>query len=290
MIKKLLAIIVLVMALSVAGCTGIQNPLSGNQTSQVNAYANAFVSSFKANLGPGESLVSSNVVQNGSDAVQVTLTVANTTPTSIWSNGSTDTYALNVKQFDNTNDASNLYNSTTFGYNPSASTNGAASANAYQQVMGHAPTISRVASQTVSLSLFGESINLAAQQGEFVIYGAATAVPGASASTHSDASSSIAPTLSPSGSPSSNPSLISRPTSSPTSSPTASPTSTPPPAPTTTTKSVTIYAERGCPYCEAAIAQYTNEGYVITVLYPGDPGFVPQASYPGIVDTSTGGY
>ena len=289
MIKKLLAIIVLVMALSVAGCTGIQNPLSGNQTSQVNAYANAFVSSFKANLGPGESLVSSNVVQNGSDAVQVTLTVANTTPTSIWSNGSTDTYALNVKQFDNTNDASNFYNSTTFGYNPSASTNGAASANAYQQVMGHAPTISRVASQTVSLSLFGESINLAAQQGEFVIYGAATAVPGASASTHSDASSSIAPTLSPSGSPSSNPSLISQPTSSPTSSPTASPTPTP--VPTTTKKSVTIYAEPVgvCSYCEAAIAQYKADGWDVTVIREGEAGFVPQASYPGIVITSTGG-
>jgi hypothetical protein len=48
MIRKLLAIIVLVMALSVAGCTGIQNPITGGQTSQVSAYANAFVSSLKA--------------------------------------------------------------------------------------------------------------------------------------------------------------------------------------------------------------------------------------------------
>jgi ABC-type Fe3+-hydroxamate transport system substrate-binding protein len=97
-------------------------------------------------------------------------------------------------------------------------------------------------------------------------------------------------TSTPSGSPSSNPSLISQPTSSPTSSPTASPTPTP--IPTTTKKSVTIYAEPVgvCSYCEAAIAQYKADGWDVTVIREGDPGFVPQASYPGIVITSTGGY
>jgi hypothetical protein len=83
------------------------------------------------------------------------------------------------------------------------------------------------------------------------------------------------------------PSTSVTPTPAPTAKATVMPTSTytPTPLSNTTTKSVTIYAERGCPYCEAAIAQYTNEGYVVTVLYPSDPGFVPQASYPGIVVT-----
>jgi len=101
-------------------------------------------------------------------------------------------------------------------------------------------------------------------------------------------STSVTPTPAPTAKATATPQPT--PTPVPTAKATATPQPTPPPAPTTTTKSVTIYAERGCPYCEAAIADYTSQGYVVTVLYPGDPGFVPQASYPVIVDTSTGGY
>lgn len=204
MIKKLLAVIVLVMALSVAGCIQTQNLSSGS--SQVNAYANAFVNSTKANLGPGETLVGSNVVQNGSDAMQVTMTVTNTTPTSIWSNGSIYTYALNIKQFDNTNDASNFYNTTSFGYNQgnSSSVSISNTTNVYQQVMGHAPTLSRYSTQIASLSLLGGSINVAVQQDEFVTYGTVTVVPGTSttASTSASASASVTPSNTPSVTPS----------------------------------------------------------------------------------------
>ncbi|HYB59606.1 MAG TPA: hypothetical protein VEB88_05110 [Candidatus Acidoferrales bacterium] len=168
--KRLLTIIVLVTMLSVAGCIG--NPLS-SQTSQVNAYANAYINATKAYLGPNVTLASSNIVQNGSNAVQLTMTIQDTTPISIWSNGSTYTYAVNIKQFDNANDASNFFNSTSFGYTPRAP----ADSNIYQQVMGHAPKINRYSIQTVSLSLFGESFNIAQQQDEFVIYGTGTAGP-----------------------------------------------------------------------------------------------------------------
>jgi len=164
MIKKLLAIIILIMTLSIAGagCTSLP-PLI--KTSHVNAYANAFVNSTRDNSGL--TLISSNIVQNGSDAVQVSMTLQNTTPTLIWSNGSIYTYTLNIKQFDNTNDASNFFNSTCFGYSPHAPVNSAI----YEQVMGHTPTINRYSTQTASLSLFGASINIASQQDEFVIYG-----------------------------------------------------------------------------------------------------------------------
>jgi hypothetical protein len=203
MIKKLLAIVVLVMALSVAGCIQTQNASSGSL--QVNAYANAFVNSTKANLGPGETLVSFNVVQNGSDAMQVTMTVTNTTPTSIWSNGSQYTYALNIKQFDTTNDASNFYNGTSFGYNQGNSASMSLSTtNVYEQVMGHAPTMNRYSTQETSLSLLGGTINVAIQQDEFVTYGAVTVVPGASttASTSASASASVTPSNTPSVTPS----------------------------------------------------------------------------------------
>jgi hypothetical protein len=205
MLKKLLAIIVLVMALSVAGCIQTQNPSPGS--SQVNAYANAFVNSTKANLGPGETLVSSNVVQNGSDAMQVTMTVTNTTPTSIWSNGSQYTYALNVKQFDNTNDASSFYNSTTFGYNQgnSSSVSISNTTNVYQQVRGHTPTIDRYSTQETSLSLLGGSINVAIQQDEFVTYGAVAVVPGASGSATPTPAPTVAPTSTPTVTPSPTP-------------------------------------------------------------------------------------
>jgi hypothetical protein len=42
--EKVVAIIALVMALSVAGCATKQNnPMTGGQTSQVNGYADAFI-------------------------------------------------------------------------------------------------------------------------------------------------------------------------------------------------------------------------------------------------------
>ncbi len=59
------------------------------------------------------------------------------------------------------------------------------------------------------------------------------------------------------------------------------PTATPTPG---SAGHVTISALPGCEYCEAAIANYQAQGYTVTVLYPGDPGFVNNAtSYPVIV-------
>jgi hypothetical protein len=164
-----------VLLVGVSGCTSTQNLITGGQASPVNAYANGFVNSTKTEQAPGCTVTGSNIVANGSNAVQLTMTIKNTTPTSIWANGSTYTYALNIKQFDNTNDASSFYNSTSFGYSQGTTNSTPTSNNSdvYQQVMGHAPTISRSSTQITSESLFGASVNIAMQQDEFVIYGTA---------------------------------------------------------------------------------------------------------------------
>jgi hypothetical protein len=85
-------------------------------------------------------------------------------------------YALNIKQFDNANDASNFYNRTSFGYNPykNMSSN---SSSPYAQVMGHAPTIARMSTQIVSLNLVSATMNMVAQADEFVIYGTMSVAP-----------------------------------------------------------------------------------------------------------------
>jgi hypothetical protein len=99
-------------------------------------------------------------------------------------------------------------------------------------------------------------------------------------------STASAPMSTPSGSPSSNPSLISPSTSSPTPPATPAPTVTATPTATPTPGSaghVTVSALPGCPYCAADIANLRAQGYAVTVLYPGDPGFVNNAtSYPVI--------
>jgi hypothetical protein len=46
---------------------------------------------------------------------------------------------------------------------------------------------------------------------------------------------------------------------------------------------VTVSALQNCEYCENAIATLQAHGYSVTVLYPGDPGYVNNApSYPVI--------
>ena len=75
-------------------------------------------------------------------------------------------------------------------------------------------------------------------------------------------------------------------TASATATPTAAATPTATPAPTATPGSAghaTVSALPGCPYCESAIANLQAQGYTLTILYPGDPGFVNNAtSYPVI--------
>jgi hypothetical protein len=61
---------------------------------------------------------------------------------------------------------------------------------------------------------------------------------------------------------------------------TLTPTATPTPG---SAGHATVSALPGCPYCAADIANLRAQGYAVTVLYPGDPGFVNNAtSYPVI--------
>ena len=262
-----LAVLLLVVAsLLVTGCT--TSTTSSNSTPGLDITAKQLPSNYQAAQVPTPSA--------GNKYVMFNLTVKNVNE----KDGNIDAYAFKLRDT-----GGNVYGRTWFlgglgGPTQFDSMSHTQSGDKVSGVMAfEVPQTAKLSNLTYTDSNNKITINLS------TIADTSTTLSGQSTPT-----ASVQPTSTPSGSPSSNPSLISQPTSSPTSSPTASPTSTPPPAPTTTTKSVTIYAERGCPYCEAAIADYTNQGYVVTVLYEGDPGFVPQASYPVIVDTSTGGY
>jgi hypothetical protein len=117
------------------------------------------------------------VVQNGSNQVQVTATITNSTPQQIFPNGTTTTLALNVEQFPGANAASNFYNSTSFGYTADNGSGSYMSTNPYRQVTGHSPTIARGAYKLGLTSLTNISMNIITQQDEFVVWGTASFVP-----------------------------------------------------------------------------------------------------------------
>ncbi len=151
-----------VLIVSVAGCTSPTNSntiTTTQQQSQAVAYANAFGSHI-VNNNPNDT-TNYNAVANGTDAAQLTITSVNST--------STTTYALNVKQFSTTADATTFYNSSSFGYNPLV---GAITTTPYTQVMGHTPTVNRASTQPQNN--LGEPLNIVMQADEFVVYGTLT--------------------------------------------------------------------------------------------------------------------
>jgi hypothetical protein len=151
-----------VLIVSVAGCTSSTSSNTTTTTqpqSQAVAYANAFGSHI-VNNNPNDT-TNYNAVANGTNAAQLTITLVNTT--------STTTYALNVKQFSTTADATTFYNSTSFGYNPLGYD---IITTPYTQVMGYTPTVSRGSTQPQNN--LGGAINVIMQADEFVVYGTLT--------------------------------------------------------------------------------------------------------------------
>ena len=263
-LKPITAIIVLSLvcaSLLVAGCT--TSTTSSNSTPGLDITAKQLPSNYQAAQVPTQSA--------GNKYVMFNLTVKNVNE----KDGNIDAYAFKLRDT-----GGNVYGRTWFlgglgGPTKFDSMSHTQSGDKVSGVMAfEVPQTAKLSNLTYTDSNNKITINLS------TIADTSTTL-----SVQSTPTASVQPTSTPSGSPSSNPSLISQPTSSPTSSPIAS--STPIPVPTTTKKSVTIYAEPVgvCSYCEAAIAQYKADGWDVTVIREGDPGFVPQASYPGIVVT-----
>jgi hypothetical protein len=176
--KIIIALITLILLVAAAGAGCVAIPSS--QPSQAYAYASAYSNYTKyiavgneTNASPTYTYTS-NIVNNGTDAVQLTIVIRAATPGAMYGRCSTDTFALNIKQFDTITDASNFFNSTSFGYYTQGITERAAPE--YQQVMGRAPTLSRYAS-TTNLgpgNIFLEQ-HILQQQDEFVLWGTFTA-------------------------------------------------------------------------------------------------------------------
>ena len=184
-ITVIVVLLLVVASLLVAGCT---NPIqqAAPQNKAVD-YANAFVAATKKNnTDPNVTFTSVKVSENGTDQARISVTSVNTTKnkSSLWSNGSTTTYALNVKKFDTTDAASKFYDDQSFGYSTTNSTNvttfTSPDTNIYAQVMGHNSTLNQGAYKIGSFNFISVSASLVLQQSEFVMWGDASIMAGQS--------------------------------------------------------------------------------------------------------------
>lgn len=180
---KLLTIGVLVAA--IVGVCGCANPLqtvqnAGSPTNKALDYANAFVNDTKAEAGSNTQIVKIAAVANGSDAARVSATLKNNThdKSSLWANGTTVVYALNVKQFASTDEASKFYADQSFGYTTNNTTSTSTSTlnqtGAYHQVTGHEPTVKEYSYKLNSFNFVQAEVSVAAQTDEYVIWGTVT--------------------------------------------------------------------------------------------------------------------
>jgi hypothetical protein len=179
-LKMVLVLCVLTgLVVGVCGCT---NPVqtAQNAVSPSNKaidYGNAFVNNEKQNPGENCTVTSSSVVANGSDAALMTVAVKNSThdPTSLWRNGTTDTFAFNIKQFSSTDEATTFYNTQSFGLTPQPASNVSSGqtnvVNPYEAVTGHNATTINAAMKLESFNFISASADLVTQTNEFVIYG-----------------------------------------------------------------------------------------------------------------------
>jgi len=162
-----------VLIVSVAGCTSStssSNTSTGNSQNLALAYANAILQPANLGLGTNGTLTGSNAFANGSDGAQLTATIKNTTPDGLWTNGTITTMALNVQHFSSVDEATAFYNNQSFGYTAGLNTtiNGTS---VYEQVMGHAPSVSTGSYKLASFNFASAQMDLAMQQGEFVMWG-----------------------------------------------------------------------------------------------------------------------
>jgi len=176
-----------VLIVSVAGCTSnVANNATSSNTPGTNTpmavtYANNYLTHLKSTLEPNNTIPSSNVVQNGSDAAQLTFTLKNTTPNSIWANGTATTMAFNIKQFPSVDAATAFYNSQSFGYtimtNDSLKGTGVPQGVVYAQTMGHNATLIHGATKIGSISFLQVTGSTIVQQDEFVVWGDISGMP-----------------------------------------------------------------------------------------------------------------
>jgi hypothetical protein len=178
-----IAVLLLVVAsLLIAGCTSSTTSSSGQN--QATAYATAYVNdNIKNSLGVNDTIISTSVVENGTDGAILTVLTANTTKDMVSANGSTTKYVLNVKHFSSTDAATAFYNEQSFGYMQAAS-NGSYGGlgnmsqpfinprGAYYTVTGHNATVNSPAVKITSL--FPPTVDYLLQQNEFVTWGTIT--------------------------------------------------------------------------------------------------------------------
>ena len=175
-LKTILILSVLaIVGVGMAGCTSFQSNTTTNsaaQTSQVHAYADAYNSATEKSNPNAQTTV--NIVDNGTNAVRVSSTIVNHS-----TNGTnmTSTEALNIKQFDNKDDATAFFNNVSFGYvrNDSTAPSSNTKDDPYFIAMGHTPTIIRGAVKIDSLTFVSASMSIAIQEDEFVTYGTISA-------------------------------------------------------------------------------------------------------------------
>lgn len=183
--KPITAIIVLllvVVSLLVSGCTtstqNTTNTTTSSQTSQVKAFSEALLNNVKKNLGPNETMVSSKIVENGTDSMRVTYTVANATPQGLINpNGTTSTLNVNIKQVPTKEDAAKFYDNVSFGYTVLNENELGTSplqpgiVDPYKEAMGNIATITNSSYKTENLSFVMGQGSIALQANEFVIWG-----------------------------------------------------------------------------------------------------------------------
>ena len=175
--KPLTLIICLtIIAALVIGTCGCTNPTTQSQTSQVEIYGKNFLDNAKAKLGPNETLTSSTLVKNGTDAVRLSYTTVNKTASVFTPNGTTATYNYNIKQFSNKDGATKFYNQSSFGYTP-YNTSTAPKDPTYRQTTGRDATINNVALRIDSFAFVTSKVSYIMQQDEFVTWGTASVMP-----------------------------------------------------------------------------------------------------------------
>jgi len=178
-----MVLVLCIFAVLIVGICGCTHPVqtAPNAVSPSNKavdYGNAFVNVVKQNAGENASVTSSSVVATGSDAALMTIILKNTTHDSsrlIWQSGTVATYALNIKQFSSTDDASAFYGKQSFGLTPqhvkNASEGQTNVVSPYKTVTGNDPTTVNAATGGLSFNFVTASETFVAQTNEFVIYG-----------------------------------------------------------------------------------------------------------------------
>ena len=178
----LITAILVLLVVAMSGCTSsVSNVSVTAQTSQAQKYAQAFVDEAKKlNTDPNVTLTS-KIVENGSDAIQLTATSVNATKTAFYANGSTTTIALNIKQFASKADAEKFYNTISFGYTSNNNmTNNVTKLNdnPYFAATGKNPTETQASWKLDSFNFVTMSSSLAVQQDEFVMWGTVSVMSG----------------------------------------------------------------------------------------------------------------